>query len=245
MVRFLNKKRKKRGTCVYLIAAEWFNTWRLYADYEVRSSLGERDYNTSVLYQIPDHPLERLRQFQPLSHTAKQSSRSQASTYSGRSPRRSHPDNICPKVEVAPAPGNGSVVEVTRGVVLVEGEEDEEYSHVITTEPVTSAGEGMSTSLSSPTFCFACIILHCLYHLFTQSAYQLLPLPLPLLLVTRAMIELFSILSTTDRYSRQKLDTSKRFVKNHSFNTLIHSLSLSLRLFHSPTREVASPEIKN
>ena len=152
MVRFLNKKRKKRGTCVYLIAAEWFNTWRLYADYEVTSSLGERDYNSSVFYQIPDHPLERLRQFQPLSHTAKQSSRSQASTYSGRSPRRSHPDNICPKVEVAPAPGNGSVVEVTRGVVLVEGEEDEEYSHVITTEPVTSAGEGKShnTSLSLP-----------------------------------------------------------------------------------------------
>ena len=50
MVRFLNKKRKKRGTCVYLIAAEWFNTWRLYADYEVTSSLRERDDKFSVLY---------------------------------------------------------------------------------------------------------------------------------------------------------------------------------------------------
>ena len=119
--------------------------------------------NFLFFIQIPDHPLERVRQFQPLSHTAKQSSRNQSSTYSGRSPRRSHPDTICPKVEVAPSPGNGSVVEVTRGVVLVEGEEDEDYSHVITTEPATSAGEGMSTSLSSPTF-FACIIL--LFHIF-------------------------------------------------------------------------------
>lgn len=70
------------------------------------------------------------------------------STYGGRSPRRSHPDNFCPVAEVAPAPGNGSVTEEMRGVVLVEGEEEEDYSHVIKTEPATSTGEGKTLTVA-------------------------------------------------------------------------------------------------
>ena len=43
MVRFHNTRRKKIGTCVYLMAAEWFNNWRLHTDYEVNSILVRRE----------------------------------------------------------------------------------------------------------------------------------------------------------------------------------------------------------
>ena len=92
-----------------------------------------------------EHPLEKVRQRLPVPITpvhVKQSPRSQSATYKNYRHKKMAQMNLCPVADVAPEPTSSQQPEVAEGVVMVEGEEEDDYSHVITTEPAATAAEG-------------------------------------------------------------------------------------------------------